>query len=163
MISKLLLPLLLILTVSSANAFVKVQFFGMQTMLNIIGQDRFGNRDSDPIDLFNMMNAPIQHSFLGPGKSIVTADKKFNFVCGVQGNENKCSAIIQASSATHANPINNTLTYEVNGAEASALVAHLFLNEGQTLHFVSADQQLTIDATAEHFRLHFQGNGKPIF
>lgn len=159
MMIKIFLPLLVVLSFSNAQALVKVQFFGMQTMLNVIGQDRFGNRDSDPIDLFNMMNAPIQHSFLGPGKSIVTPDKKFNFVCGVQGNENKCSAIIQASSATIANPFNNTLTYEVHGTEAFALAEKFFLSENQSLHFVSADQQLSIDATPEHFRLHFQGNG----
>ena len=156
---KILLSLLVVLSVCNAKALVKIQFFGMQTMLNVIGQDRFGHHDSDPIDLFNMMNVPIQHSFLGPGKSIVTPDKKFNFVCGVQGNENKCSAIIQASSATFANPFNNSLTYEVHGTEASALAAKFFLNQNEPLHFVSSDQQLEVDVSPEHFRLHFQGNG----
>lgn len=159
MMTKFLVSIVLLFSNSSAQAVVKVQFFGMQTMLNIIGQDRFSHRDSDPIDLFNAMNVPIQHSFLGPGKSIVTPDNKFNFVCGVQGNENKCSVIIQASAATSANPINNTLTYELHGAEASSLVASFFLGDNQTYHFLSADQQLSIDASPDHFRLHFQGNG----
>ncbi len=156
---KFIVPTVFLFSYFNAHAVVKAQFFGMQTMLNIIGQDRFGNRDSDPIVLFNMINTPVQHTFLGPAKLVTTGDKKFRFVCAVQGNENKCSVIIDASSATSVNPISKNLTYEVDGTEANNLIAQFFLNESQTLHFVSADQQLTLDAVPNHFRLHFQANG----
>lgn len=158
--AKSLLPLLAVLFVSQAQAIVKIQFFGMQTMINVIGHDRFGGSDSDPVDLFNMMNVPIQHSFIGPGKSIVTADRKFNLVCAVQGGENKCSLIIQLSPETKADPFNKVLTYEVGGDGARNLAKQFFLNKAQAIHFVSADKQLSLDVTEDHFRLHFQGNGR---
>ena len=159
MISKILLPLLALLFVSQAEAVIKIQFFGMQTMINIVGHDRFGGSDSDPVDLFNLMNVPVQHSFIGPGKSIVTADRKFNLVCAVQGGENKCSLVIQLSPQTHADPFNKLLTYEVGGDSARILAKQFFLNESHVVHFVSADHQFSVDVTEDHFRLHFQSNG----
>ncbi len=156
---KFFLPLILIIATSSTQAVVKIQFFGMNTMLNVISREANGPFDSDPVNLFNVMNVPIQNSFLGPGKSVVSADRKFNFVCGVQGNENKCSAIIQQGPATTANPFNKTLTYDVTGAEAKALADKFFMkSDGTSLHFVSEDQQLRLDITENHFRLHFQAH-----
>ena len=102
-----IIPLLIFSWSLNSYSAVKAQFFGVQTMLNIISAG-----DSDPLDLFNLMNVPIQNSIMGPGKAIVSLDKIFNFVCAVQGNENKCSIIIKASPKAHADPINQTLIYE---------------------------------------------------
>ena len=160
LITKLLVTFLAFVFVSEAQAIVKIQFFGMQTMVNVIGHDRLGGSDSDPVDIFNLMNVPIQHTLMGPGKSIVTADRKFNLVCAVQGGENKCSLIVQLSPETQADPINKVLTYDLGGDGARKLVQQFYLNKAQAIHFVSADKQLSLDVTEDHFRLHFQGNGQ---
>ena len=160
LITKLLVPFLAFIFVSEAQAIIKIQFFGMQTMVNVIGHDRLGGSDSDPVDIFNLMNVPIQHTLMGPGKSIVTADRKFNLVCAVQGGENKCSLVIQLSPETQADPFNKVLTYDLDGDSARKLVKQFYLNKVQSIHFVSADKQLSLDITEDHFRLHFQGNGQ---
>lgn len=159
MLKKFILIFILNLAATNAWALVKIQFFGMQTMLNVIGHAPDSPSDSDAVELFNLMNVPIQHSFLGPGKSIVTDDQKLNFVCGVQGNENKCSIIIQQGPETKADPFNKMLNYEVTGTAATFL-DEKFLRPGQPdIHFVSADQKLSLDVSAGHFRLHFQPPG----
>ncbi len=156
MLKKFVLFFILNLAMTNAWAVVKIQFFGMQTMLNVIEHDMSSPNDSDAVELFNLMNVPIQHSFLGTGKSIATADQKLNFVCAVQGNENKCSIIIQQSPETKADPFNKILTYEVTGAAANFLFDKFLLQNQHDIHFISADQKLSLDVSAKHFRLHFQ-------
>lgn len=115
-----------------------------------------GNQsDDDAAHLYKMMNVEPQDSFIGPGKSIVTANKDLNFVCGSQpGKGPVCSIIFNASSRVKADPNNKIVTYRMTGVDAQEMSAKWNLS-GDELNFVSTDNKFTLHVSGSEFQLKF--------
>lgn len=71
---------------------------GRQVAITIANQTSYGS-DNDAGTLYEHMNITPENSFLGPGKTVSTAEKDLNFVCAIRDNSNPtCSIVLNASS-----------------------------------------------------------------
>jgi hypothetical protein len=149
---KLGLVLLVILSFSlEALSATRIRFLPMDRnfMASVLEHDMFGNTDTDPMDLYQIMNVEEQDSMLGKGKSIVTAEKDFNLVCSRE--KKQCSIILNRSANTVISSANKVASFKVTGDTAGALTKKFKLNDRGEAYFQATDKLFRIVGTADIF------------
>lgn len=149
--TKSLLAFFLLISASSAGAATRLQFLpGNQNAMAIITATApDGASDDDSLELLKIMNVPLQSSPLGPGKSIVTAQRDFNLVCGEQRKQ--CQVILSRSMNVDINSRQKKMSFRVTGAEAAALRAKFHPENTDAMEFVTVDEKFVIRATENEF------------
>ena len=140
------------------EAATAARFFGLQTMIQLAPKDLSGISDNDTNDLYHAMNVPIKNSFIGPGKAIVSADQKLNFVCGLRNSFYECTIILQNGPNTQTDLIQRKVQFHVEGASAIELSEKFFLKEGE-FKFISTDKLFKIEAQDGSFTMTYSAAG----
>ena len=106
----------------------RLQFFlgDRNAMAILTPTDSLGNSDSDSSDLFQIMNVPEQDTMLGRGKSITSADRDFNLVCGEY--KNQCQFILNKSQNVKISGPMKKMSFRLTGEQAAALTGLFKLN-----------------------------------
>lgn len=143
---------ILIFSLASFSA-TRLQFFlgDRNAMAILTPTDSFGNSDSDSSDLYQIMNVPEQDTMLGRGKSITSADRDFNLVCGEY--KNQCQFILTKSSNVQISGSLKTMSFRMTGTQAAALNRLFKLNSEGEAYFQTTDKLLRLKGTATEFIL----------
>ncbi|GIL18730.1 MAG: hypothetical protein BroJett040_24810 [Oligoflexia bacterium] len=129
---------------------------GGQQVLIVIAGGQYEGPDTDAAELYRRMNVPPQDSFIGPGKSIVTEDKNFNFVCSIrQGQGTQCSIVLKRSENVQINPAKKYARYYVQGAQAKTLSEKFTLNQDGQWLFETVDGKFKMAINSDNFLLEF--------
>ena len=118
-------------------------------MANVVEHDMYGNTDTDPTDLYQIMNVEEQDSMLGKGKSIVTPEKDFNLVCSRE--KKQCSIILNRSANTIISSTNKVASFKITGEAAAQLTKKFKLNDRSEAYFQATDKQFRILGTQDTF------------
>ncbi len=140
------------------EAATTARFFGLQTMIQLGPKDLSGISDNDTKDLYHAMNVPIKNSFIGPGKAIVSADQKLNFVCGLRNTSYECTIILQNGPNTQTDLIQRRVQFHVEGPSAIELSDKFFMKDGE-FKFVSTDRLFKIEAQDGRFTMTYSAAG----
>lgn len=149
---KLVMAFLILLSFSfEASAATRIRFLPMDRnfMASVLEHDMFGNTDTDPMDLYQIMNVEEQDSMLGKGKSIVTAEKDFNLVCSRE--KKQCSIILNRSANTVISSANKVASFKVTGEVAGVLTKKFKLNDRGEAYFQATDKLFRIVGTPDTF------------
>lgn len=131
----------------------RLQFFlgDRNAMAILTPTDSFGNSDPDSSDLYQIMNVPEQDTMLGRGKSIVSADRDFNLVCGEY--KNQCQFILNKSQNVKISGSLKTMSFRLTGDGAAALSGLFKLNSEGEAYFQTTDKLLRLRGNATDFLL----------
>lgn len=113
--------------------------------------DTFGNSDSDSSDLFQIMNVPEQDTILGRGKSITSANRDFNLVCGEY--KSQCQFILNKSQNVKISGPMKTMSFRLQGEQAATLTGLFKLNSEGEAYFQTTDKLLRITGSGTEFIL----------
>ena len=154
-----LLPLLL--TSLNLSAASRVSFMPMDRnmVVNVTERDIYGNMDSDPVDLYQIMNVEEQDSQLGKGKKIITLDKDFNMICSK--DRRNCSIVLVKSARTIISGSQKYASFKLTGAEAMAMTKNFKLNERGEAVFMATDKAWRLFGNADTFILEATGSATP--
>lgn len=131
-----------------------------QAMLNISPRAMDGVTDTDPMDVFNLMNVDPQDSFMGRGKFIGTILKDFNLSCADRGAQGyQCSLILRPSKYVVIDSQHKKMAYELKGEMANQFASLFQLDSKQALNFLSADHRMQIKIDRDSFVLIFAQGG----
>jgi hypothetical protein len=150
----------LFFTSHQAQAVTRGFFLGMGDRgIITINPSGYGTGvDSDSQVLFDAMDVPIQDSFLGKGKAIVTDNKELNFVCANRGDQgHQCSITINAGKEGRVSKSKGIIGYVVKGEKAAALTKLFFKNNQNGFYFESLEGSLKIWARPDLFQIQFLG------
>lgn len=149
-----------LLSTVSSFAFTR-SFFSMagQAQVTLGAQSMTGVQDADGYNLFQLMNVPIQDSFIGPGKAIFSANRDVNISCGQRAQSGtECSFIFNKSSRVKINPASKQIDMLINDSEASDLIKKFVLNESSEMIYQTEDHMVTLSIRNNEIRLHFTEN-----
>lgn len=148
-----------LLVSTQAFAITHGYFIGLnsQGMIMLTEQDRTGGNDNDAYHLFEAMDVPIQNSFLGPGKAIVTADRGLNFVCAHRtSGEYQCSITINAGKDGKVSKSNGSIYYKATGDKGIEVSKLFKANSDKGYYFESSDGLFKVWARPTEFILQYQ-------
>ena len=131
--------------------------FTQQVMITIY-KSRVSSSDQDARSLFDAMNVPLRDSFLGPGKSIESADKGLSWVCGDKGGTSgvQCTLMLKASPTTRVGYRPIQAAFQATPQEAAALYELLHTNTPDGRFAYSNEEgTLKIEADQASFRLSY--------
>lgn len=138
----------------NAFAATQIRFFpgDRNAMVIITPTDKFGNADSDSTDLYQIMNVPEQDTMLGKGKSIISAERDFNMVCGEY--KSQCQFIFNKSANVKISSGENMISFTIQGPEAKRLVDMFKLNDRGEVYFQAVDKEFIL--TGDHSTFLFK-------
>lgn len=151
------LTLILILSCQSFSA-TRLQFFigDRNAMALLTPTDSFGNADSDSSDLYQTMNVPEQDTMLGKGKSIVSANRDFNLVCGEYNSQ--CQVILNKSPNVLISSSSKTMRFIVTGENARELTEKFKLDAKGEAYFMTTDKIFRLIGKTDIFIFETIGN-----
>lgn len=145
---------------SHALAISKGYFVGLnsQGIIMVVEKDAAsGGSDNDPYTIYEAMEVPVQDSFLGPGKAIVTADRELNFVCAHRtSGEYQCSITINAGKDGKVSKSKGNIYYRASGTKGADISKLFKPNSAKGYYFESTDQKFKVWAYPEEFTLSYQ-------
>jgi len=136
-----------ILLFFSLNTFASTRFrflpFDQQGMVMLDG--------GDVSALWNAMNVPVQDSFIGKGKAIVTKNKPqdFSMVCSLE--KSLCQVVLSKSARTKISSAEKVMAFVVTGPEAAILTKQFFTKADGTVEFKSSDMHFSVSGTNDRF------------
>lgn len=141
---------------SKGNAETTARAFPLtQQIMITIYKSRVSGSDHDARVLFDGMNVPLRDSFLGPGKSIESADRGLSWVCGDKGaNGVQCTLMMKSTPSTRVGYSPIQVQYSAPTQEAQTLFPLLHPNTADG-HFVYQNEEgtLKIEASPSQFNL----------
>jgi hypothetical protein len=155
---KLITFILLILCIEKTYAVTVGRFIpgGRQVTVTITNKTQVSS-DNDGGILYSALNLPVENTFLGPGKSLVTTERDLNFNCVVRdGNNPTCSIILNASTKNvKIDAFQNYARYQATGPLAQELATKFHLQDG-SFSFTNQEGNLKISVSDSVFKIEFQ-------
>ncbi|MGZ3690831.1 MAG: hypothetical protein ACXVAX_04980 [Pseudobdellovibrio sp.] len=148
----------LLLTGAKSFAATRLQFLpgDMNFLANILETDIYGNRDSDPEDLYETMNVDEQDGgSMGKGKSIVSPLKDFNLVCAKE--KKSCHIVLNRSANTVISSSQKIASFKLTGDAAKAITQKFKLNDRGEAYFMASDKLFRIFGSSDTFIFEVTG------
>ncbi len=139
--------LLFVQTGALAASRVRITPMNLSMVANVTEKDMYGNMDSDPIDLYALMDVEEQDSSMGKGKSIVTESRDFNLVCAKE--KRACSIVLNKSPRNKLNA--KSARFEISGEEAGTITRQFKLNDRGEAYFKASDAVWYLFGTGDSF------------
>ena len=123
-----------------------------QQIMITVYKSRVSGSDEDARALFDGMNVPLRDSFLGPGKSIESADRGLSWVCGDKGaNGVQCTLMMKATASTRVGYRPVSAHFQASSQEAQSLFKQLHPNTAEG-HFSYQNEEGTLRITSDGAR-----------
>ncbi|MFP5519760.1 MAG: hypothetical protein ACLGGX_07645 [Bdellovibrionia bacterium] len=153
------LYLIVLLSGTQSLAATSGKLTGLTGMINIVSQQYGEGPDTDALVLFEDMNVPVQDSFLGPGKSIVSKDRALNFVCAERGARGGPTCTIMINRSANSILSRGRIGFRVTGDQAWEFSSKFKLDGNKVFSFISIDEVFRVYASEKEFFVLWDENG----
>ena len=135
----------------NVQAATRIKFLPMDRNVIVVvaAADIYGNADSDSADLYELMLVPEQDSMLGKGKSIISNERDFNFVCSKE--KKMCQVVLNKSENVIISSSGKFARYTLRGTQAGELTKLFKTDSKGEFHFTATDRLFKVDAQADIF------------